>query len=138
MNTIAIEREAPLVFSARFGRIWPGFVLLGFATWLFAVGSRHEPWFDESQAWLLARDNGLWQLLAHRVRYEGTPGLWHAVLWFAIRAGLPFRYFFVVPATFALAGAAVVLWRAPFPPALRLAFVTSYFYGYQYSVVARS
>jgi len=111
--------------------------LLGFAGWVLFVGSHHEPWFDEAQAWLLARDNSLWELLAHRVRYEGTPGLWHTVLWLAIRAGLPYRLFFLVPATFAIAGAAVVLWRAPFPAPLRVLLLTSYFFAYQFSVVAR-
>lgn len=114
-------------------------VALGlFGLWVFLIGSHHEPWFDEAQAWLLARDNDLWPLLTERVRYEGSPGLWHAVLWFAIRAGLPYDYLFLLPASFAVAGAAVVLWRAPFPPALRLAVIGSYFFGYQFSVVARS
>jgi hypothetical protein len=117
---------------------WRPLVLLAFAVWVLAVGSHHEPWFDEAQAWLMARDNSLWQLLAQRVRYEGTPGLWHAVLWGAIRAGLPYAWFFLIPAALAIAGAAVILWRAPFPPALRVLVLTGYFYGYQFSVVARS
>ena len=65
--------------------------LVLFAAMLAIVGPRHEPWFDEGQAWLLARDATLWDLLAHRVRYEGTPGLWHAILWLFSHAGMPFR-----------------------------------------------
>lgn len=117
---------------------WRVIALFGFAAWVLIIGAHHEPWFDEAQAWLMARDNTLWQLLAQRVRYEGTPGLWHAVLWLCIRAGLPFGWFFLIPAAFAVAGAAVILWWAPFPAALRVAVLTSYFYGYQFSVVARS
>lgn len=119
-------------------KAWRPVVLALFAAWLLLVGSHHEPWFDEAQAWLLARDSSLWQLLVYRVRYKGSPGLWHTVLWFAIRAGLPYAWLFVVPAVCAVAGAAVVLWRAPFPPALRVLVLTSYFFGYQFSVVARS
>jgi hypothetical protein len=118
--------------------MWRPLTLALFATWLLLIGSHHEPWFDEAQAWLLARDNGLWTLLAERVRYEGSPGLWHAILWLAIRGGLPFSGFFLLPAAFALAGAAVVLWRAPFHALLRVGVLASYFFGFQYSVVARS
>ena len=125
-------------YRPRPARSWQFVALVAFATWVLVVGSHHEPWFDEAQAWLMARDSSLWQLLAQRVRYEGTPGLWHAVLWLSIHAGLPYRWFFIVPASFAIAGAAVILWRAPFPPPLRIALLAGYFYGYQFSVVARS
>lgn len=128
-----------LPYSRRIlAKTWKTATLLVFAAWVLFVGSHHEPWFDEAQAWLLARDNGLWSLLGERVRYEGTPGLWHAILWVAIKAGLPYSKLFLLPASFAIAGAAVVLWRAPFAPALRIAVLTSYFFGYQFSVVARS
>jgi hypothetical protein len=121
-----------------FAQAWRPVALAVFATWVLFVGAHHEPWFDEAQSWLIARDSDLWSLLAHRVRYEGTPGLWHVVLWLAIRAGLPYRLFFLVSAIFVVAGAAVVLWRAPFPAPLRVLLLTSYFFGYQLSVVARS
>jgi len=117
---------------------WRWVALVAFGSWLLLVGSHHEPWLDEAQAWLLARDNDLWTLLAERVRYEGTPGLWHLILWLAIRGGLPFSHIFLISAGFSLSGAAVILWRAPFPTALRLAILASYFFGYQFSVVARS
>ena len=29
---------------------------------------KHEPWADEAQAWLIARDSGLFELLFQRVR----------------------------------------------------------------------
>ena len=113
-------------------------LLVVFAAWVLDVGARHEPWLDEAQAWLVARDNGLVELLLHRIRYEGTPGLWHVLLWLAIRAGLPFSGLFLLSGGLAIAGAAVVLWRAPFPLALRIAILASYFFSYQYAVVARS
>jgi hypothetical protein len=138
MKALAIEQDLAPLAGAWVAGAWRWLALCGFGLWVLIVGSHHEPWFDEAQAWLLARDNSLWDLLAHRVRYEGTPGLWHAVLWCAIRAGLPYRLFFVIPALFAISGAAVVLWKAPFPAPLRMLTVTSYFYGYQFSIVARS
>jgi hypothetical protein len=129
---------SPARASGRLAAGWRILALTLFAGWILAVGAYHEPWFDESQAWLLARDSSLSDLLLHRVRYEGSPGLWHALLWLAIRAGLPFAQFHLIAAACAVAGAAVVLWRAPFPPAVRLAILGSYVFAYQYAVVARS
>ena len=112
--------------------------LAGLAILLLLVGPRHEPWFDEAQAWLIARDSTLWDLVARQVRYEGTPALWHVLLWGLIRLGLPYGALWMVSGAFALGGATVVLRRAPFPAWLRVATVFSYFFAYQYAVVARS
>lgn len=117
---------------------WKAATLALFAIWVVIVGAAHEPWFDEAQAWLIARDSSLYDLFAQRVRYEGTPGLWHLTLWIAIRLGLPYAQFYLISAFFAIAGAAVVLWRAPFPPWMRVGILFSYFFAYQYSVLARS
>ena len=113
-------------------------VLALFATLLAIVGPRHEPWFDEAQAWLIGRDTTLWELLAHRVRYEGTPGLWHALLWLASHAGLPYASLWLISGALACVGAWVILTRAPFPYWLRVGTVFSYFVAYQYAIVARS
>lgn len=117
---------------------WRVIAFIAFAAWLLVVGAHHEPWLDESQAWLLARDSSLYELLVERVRYEGTPGLWYLLLWVSIRIGLPFSGFYLISAACALIGAAIVLWRAPFPVPLRILLLGSYFFSYQFSVVARS
>jgi len=108
-----------------------------YAAWVIWIGLHHEGWFDEMQAWLLARDNGLGALMGHYIRYEGTPGLWHLILWFAARAGLPFAAIWTISATCAFIGAAVIVFRAPFPLPLRIGLLATYFYGYQFSVIAR-
>src|SRR5581483_1229912 len=43
----------------------------------------HEKWADEAQAWLIARDLPLRTIWFHELRYEGSPGLWHTILWIA-------------------------------------------------------
>ena len=35
----------------------------------------HEPWFDEAQAWVIARDNSLKDILFFIPHYEGHPPL---------------------------------------------------------------
>lgn len=118
-------------------RIWKPAALALFLLWLLVVGAHHEPWFDEAQAWLLARDLGLRELLVDALRYEGTPPLWHLVLWGAIRCGLPYGLVFLLPVACVGAAAAVILWRAPFPPVLRLLSIAGYYPAYQYGVLAR-
>jgi hypothetical protein len=111
--------------------------LVAYGAWVVFVALHHEAWFDEMQAWLLARDNTLGALFGHYVRYEGTPGLWHLVLWCAAHGGLPFTCLWMISATCAMGGAAVIVFRAPFPLPLRLGLLATYFYGYQFSVIAR-
>lgn len=109
-----------------------------FICWLLIVGHFHEQWFDEAQAWLLARDNTPYEIVLHAARYEGTPALWHLVLWVAIRLGLPFSALHLIATTCAIAGAAIVLWRSPFPAPVRAAIIASYFFAYQFSIIGRS
>jgi hypothetical protein len=45
------------------------------ATLLAIVTTFHEPWFDEAQAWLIARDATLTQLFTSITHYEGHPPL---------------------------------------------------------------
>jgi hypothetical protein len=117
----------------------PALVALAlFTALLIAAGGRHQPWFDEAQAWLIARDNTPWSLAVSGVRYEGTPALWHLLLWGVQRLGLPYGGLWLVSGTLAVVGAAIVLYRSPFPLWLRVGLIFSYFFAYQYAVVARS
>lgn len=109
-----------------------------FAAALIAVGAHHEAWFDEAQAWLLARDSTLPDLLLERLHYEGSPGLWHALLWLAMQAGYPFSGLWLLSSALAVSGAFLVLRAAPFPIWLRIGLIGSYFFAYQYAIVARS
>jgi hypothetical protein len=109
--------------------------------WVATVGftiQHHEKWADEAQAWLLSRDLDLRTLWFHELRYEGTPGLWHTILWVAQRV-FHARYDSLgyIGAVCALAGVALVLFKAPFPRPLRWMLVFTYFMVYQYAVIAR-
>ena len=108
--------------------------------WIVTVGftiQYHEKWADEAQAWLIARDLDLRTLWFHELRYEGSPGLWHTILWVAQRVfhakygaisylGWPSRR---------------RVWfcplRLPFPRPLRWMMALSYVLVYQYAVIAR-
>jgi len=98
----------------------------------------HEKWADEAQAWLIARDLDLRTIWFHELRYEGSPGLWHTILWVAQHI-FHARYDSIgyIGAAFAIAGVAFMLFKAPFPRPLRWMLAFTYFMVYQYAVIAR-
>ena len=113
-------------------------VLAGYAL-VVAVGlSWHEPWADEAQAWLLARDSGWWPMMLHSVRYEGSPGLWHTMLWVLARLHVSFTGMHWIAGAIACAGIYLLLRHSPFPLILRILLPFGFWLAYQDAVVARS
>lgn len=98
----------------------------------------HEPWADEAQAWMLARSLSPWQLIHTHLRYEGSPALWHLLLWALIRLRISYAGMHWVCGGIALAGVSVLVFRSPFPRYLKLLLPFTYFLAFQYAVVARS
>lgn len=123
-------------------RWWTIVDLAVFGVWSVLVGmvvQRHEPWADEAQSWLLARDLSFKTLWFHELRYNGTPGLWHTILWIAQHAfHAPYSAMSVIGVLCAGAGVALLIWESPFPRILTYLLALSYFLVYQYAVVARS
>src|ERR1700730_17696733 len=88
----------PLVTRMTFSRVpWhpgkpaeKGAVALALALYAGSLAymiPRHEPWADEAQAWELAQSLSLKSLFGTYIHYEGSPGLWHALLWLLSRLG---------------------------------------------------
>jgi hypothetical protein len=135
-------QEVAAKFTSRVGVVtrlhW---LVLGFAAYVVAVvgvASRHEPWFDEAQAWLLARDDSLWHMLTVQMRYEGSPALWHLLLMGPAKLGFPYSSLKVIAVMVAVAGAFVIVRYSPFPWPLTVGILFSFVVAYQYAVVARS
>jgi len=106
---------------------------------VFFTVSRHEPWADEAQGWLLARDLGWFKLIFSELRYEGHPGLWHTLLWIAIHVfHMPYGLQGYFGATFAVAGLGFLIFYGPFPRPLRYLIASSFYLVYQYAAIARS
>lgn len=132
------ESSDPVTPFSRISRIvdvaaWSGWFALALVGVL-----HHEKWADEAQSWLLARDLDLGTLWFKELRYEGSPGLWHSILWFAQRVlHIPYAGLGGIGLFFAASGVAVILWRAPFPKLLVWLLPFSYFILYQYGVLAR-
>ncbi|HMB00344.1 MAG TPA: AbfB domain-containing protein, partial [Spirochaetota bacterium] len=97
----------------------------------------HEPWRDESQAWLIARDLPLWSIFS-QMRYEGTPALWHFIL--APFAKLDFPYFTesVIHWLIACSFTWLLIFKSPFKLITKTAFILSFYFLYEYVAVARN
>lgn len=99
----------------------------------------HEPWWDEGQAWLLARDASIGDLLSRHLSYEGHPPLWYLLLAIPAKLGLPYASLKVVAGLAGATGVLLLLFRLRFVPlAIRALTPFSFYLAYQYTVVARS
>lgn len=98
----------------------------------------HEKWGDEAQAWLIARDLSLKRIWFYELRYEGSPGLWHTILWVAQHLfHAKYDALGLIGVAGATAGVALLIFKAPFPRYIRWPLAFTYFMVYQYAVIAR-
>ena len=98
----------------------------------------HEPWFDEAQAWQIARTAPLHDILFVVPHYEGHPPVWHLLLAVFAKNGFPFELTLkTINWLFCSASMAVLLFRSPFPKAIRCLLPFTFECFYQYGVVCR-
>lgn len=131
----ALEDGEPNAARSR----WPELsaLLLYAALVAFAIPF-HEPWVDEAQAWQLARNLSLASLFKTYIRYEGSPGLWHLLLWAMARMHVSYAGLHWICGVIATAGVCLLVFRSPFPRYLKLSLPFTYFLFFQYAVVARN
>ncbi|MBD5506539.1 MAG: hypothetical protein HDR05_00320 [Lachnospiraceae bacterium] len=118
---------------------WPEIlVLLVYAAAHLGMALVHEPFFDEAEAWQIARSASLRTLLLETTHYEGHPPLWHLILMPLAKAGAPYELSLTL-VSLAFMGTAVflILRYAPFPRLVRLLLPFTYFFFYQYGVISR-
>jgi hypothetical protein len=114
-----------------------GLALATFILLTTFVAAHHEPWRDEADSWLMARDASFGQML-HIAGYAGTPVLWYVIQAPLAKAGAPYdaqRYLHLLISASAVG---LLLSRAPFPFVLRVSLAFSYFLSFEYAVVARN
>ncbi len=111
-------------------------LLLGVAA-LAALGKIvHEPWRDEADSWIAARDATGPEFL-HLFGYTGHPPLWYLILWPFARLGLPFQTQAAIHLIIAVAAAGVLLFRSPLPVLLSGGYLLSLQFCYQHAVISR-
>ncbi len=98
----------------------------------------HAMWFDELQAWNIARASHSLPDLFHHLRYEGHPALWYLPLYALTRVTGDPHAMQVLGWCISVTITGVVLFRSPFPVPARIALVAGYFFAFEYSVIVRA
>lgn len=139
---LSAAADRVVVFSRKMDEL-PGkapeiLALLVYAAAHLGMAVVHEPFFDEAEAWQIARSVTLKTLFLETTHYEGHPPLWHLVLLPFAKAGAPYELSLAL-ISLAFTGTAVflILWYAPFPRLVRLLLPFTYFFFYQYGVISR-
>jgi hypothetical protein len=106
-------------------------------TLLLVVAAHHEPWRDEADVWLMARDAppSAWVSF---LKHSGTPGLWHLLVLPLARSGLPYASIVYLNVAIVSVGVAIFLRYARLPLLLKLLFPFGVLPLHEYGVVARS
>jgi len=112
--------------------------LLLYASALILIMYYHEPWFDEAQAWLIARDATIRELLGSITHYEGHPPIWFFILMPFAKSGVPFEIGIkAVNFTIVTLAMGIFIFKAPFQRFIRCIIPFTYFFFYQYGVISR-
>lgn len=113
-------------------------VFVVFALIAFVGGLNHEPWADEAQSWIIARDANVAQIIWDVSRYEGTFPLWFLTIKLFINFGLQYEYFFIIPIIISCIGLLVFLKSVDAPKFVKILLPFTYYVLYQFTIVARS
>lgn len=128
-RTLAADTRPSRIFAA---------ALIGvYIVLTLTVALHHEPWRDEADSWLYARDASFGTIIA-RTRYVGFPAVWFLLLAIPAKLGMPYVSMTILHVAIAAASIAILALYAPLSYLTKLLVALSYFFSYEYSVVARS
>ena len=115
---------------------WLAFAL--FIVLYILISIFHEPMYDEAQAWLIARDASWPELLFEIPHYEGHPPFWHLILALFAKTGISFEFGLRIPgALFCMTAVWLLIFRSPFPKAVKCLLPFTYYIFFRYSIVVR-
>lgn len=98
----------------------------------------HEPWYDEIQAWMVASDASVLEMIFELPHFEGHPPFWTLILAIFAKTGVPMEIGLRIPTLiFSGVAAYLVIFKAPFKKWIRCLIPFSYFLFYQYTIICR-
>ncbi len=113
-------------------------VFVIFSIMLCVVNYFHEPWFDEAQAWQIARCASLKEILFEIPHYEGHPALWHLMLFIPAKLGFSYELTLKILSIVAIGLSGwLIIFFSPFPKIIRYLLPFHYFVFYQNGVISR-
>ncbi len=109
------------------------FIILSIVMFVF-----HEPWYDEIQAWMVATDASIGEMIFDLPHFEGHPPFWTLILAVFAKTGVPMEIGLRIPTLlFSAIAAFLVIFKAPFKKWIRCLIPFSYYLFYQYTVICR-
>lgn len=115
------------------------FIILCFIIYMITIimiSSFHEAWEDEAQAWLIARDLDFLQII-EQMKYEGHSFMWHYLLAFFAKSGLPYIFTNILMFVFAGAICLLILIKAPFKNITKILILFSSVFLYYMPIILR-
>lgn len=133
-NTVT-DQPSQNIWLRKYARI---LTFIAYLVVIIVVMLFHEPWFDEAQSWLIARDSSFTDLLTFRPHYEGHPPLWTLLLSIPAKTGVPYEIGLkgVQLLCAALLGGWLIF-RSPFNRLVIVLLPFTYFLCFQYGVTSR-
>lgn len=105
---------------------------------LSAISFFHEPWFDEAEAWQIAKCSSIYDLFFIVPHSEGHPPLWYLLLAPFAKNGMPYEFSLsLVNIIFISAAVWILMFKTKLPGLMRLLMPFTYFFFYQYGVISR-
>ena len=121
----------------KINKIFPVILFLGYLFFNGILFALHEPWRDEANVWLLARELSPIELF-REIKYQGHPCLWYLLAMPFAKLGFPFRTIEVL-SFFVMSGTALLLlWKAPMNSTVKGICLFSPVFTYFYPVIARN
>ena len=113
-------------------------IFMAYAVLLIVISYFHEPWYDEAEAWQMARGASIHDLLFYIPHYEGHPSLWYLILAVPAKLGVPYELGLKsIACFFAILYGWLLVFCSPFPKVIKFSLPFQYFFFYQYGIIAR-
>lgn len=112
-------------------------IFLGYLIFNGVLLAGHEPWRDEANVWIMARELSPLELFKE-IRYQGHPCLWYLLIMPFAKVGLSFRAIGYVSYCVMAVSAGLFIFKAPFHKLVKSVAVFSPIFTYYYAEIARN
>ncbi len=113
-------------------------VVMLYVVFYIIVSVWHEPWFDESEAWQIAKCASLREVLFQIPHYEGHPALWHIILMIPAKLGWPYEISLkAIGGIIIISDVFLLEFKCKIKRWIKLLIPFTYFFFYQYGINVR-
>ena len=119
-------------------RRWSISITLVFSLLFLLNLAHHQMWRDELNVWGIVRASPTLSRLAYNIHYEGHPGLWYYLVWFAARLSPHAWAMKLVEAAIGVGICCFIGISSPWSRLEKIFVLTSYYVVFEYTVLSRT